>query len=200
MTPLEYVIYAFASCMVIFIVPGQLFFILIYEGTKGFKRGLKVLLGVLASETLLLYVLFAGVSDLLSAHLYLLKIAGAALLTWFGASAMWSALKPHLIGRRDPYSRGPLALGFLFTFLNPPFIIWFLTVGVSVLNVGVVSVGAIAHLVFALALFTSTAAVSLMILVLTATGRKTIGERGLRFLSAISGVVFLVLVVNVVLT
>jgi threonine/homoserine/homoserine lactone efflux protein len=196
---LEYIVYALVACIGIFIVPGQLFFIWIQESLKGIKSGIAVLLGELVSEILLLLV-FSGLANLLIQHLFILRIVGATLLVWLGFSALRSALKVSSLWRHKMYSGGSFALGFLFTILNPPFIIWLLTVGITIINDGTKDFGSLAHAIFAFTLITTTTAMTLVIVLLTARGRRFIGERGLRILSAVSGIAFLILAINSVLT
>jgi len=199
MAVVDYIIYAFAACITIFIVPGQLFFISIHEGTKSARSGVTVLLGVLASELLLICTLLSGFLNLLIPYLPILKVVGAALLVLLGLSAIRSALRPPAIRSPNRHVSRSFFLGFLFAFLNPPFTVWFLTVGVSVLNVGLVSIGLLAYPIFVLALLSSTIMVTLTIVLLTAKGHKSISGRGLRILSALSGIAFFVLAINVIL-
>jgi threonine/homoserine/homoserine lactone efflux protein len=193
------VVYAFATCTLIFIVPGQIFFLTVYEGARGAKRGFALMLGVLAAETLLLLVLFAGIASLLSMHLPILKVVGAILLVWFGLSALWSALKANRSEQRKRYLDNPLVLGFLFMILNPPFIVWLLTVGVTILSVGITSVGEYAYPIFTLAVLIPSSAVMLIIALLAAAGRNILSGRGLKILSAVSGIAFLILAVSVMM-
>lgn len=93
MTPVEYTAYVLAACFAIFLVPGQVFFLSVNEGMRGIRSGVMMPLGVLTAESLLLIALVVGFVIILQHILGVLKVLGAGLLIWLGASAIHSGIK-----------------------------------------------------------------------------------------------------------
>ena len=90
---LGYLIYVTAACLLIFIVPGPLFFLSIKEGAVSLRRGFLVLVGTLAGEAVLLALLFAGFTVALREVITPLKALGAIVLAWMGLSAVARGLR-----------------------------------------------------------------------------------------------------------
>jgi threonine/homoserine/homoserine lactone efflux protein len=76
---------------------------------------------------------------------------------------------------------------------NPAFILWLLTVGATVLEEGLSSLGSVAYAIFSVDILLSSAGVSLLLVVLSSRGRKLTGETGIRALTLVSGLAFLVI-------
>ncbi len=192
MTVLEYVAYSFATCLLIFVVPGPIFFLSISEGVRGIRPGLVMMMGATTAQAMLLLILATGLLLLLRQVIPELSIFGAALLVWIGSSAVRTALGGH---RKNPRlaTGGSFARGFAMTVANPAFILWLLTVGATVLEAGLSSFGSVAYAIFSIDILLSSAGVSLLLVVLSSRGRKLTGEVGIRVLTLASGLAFLVI-------
>lgn len=197
MAVLEYVAYSFATCLFIFIVPGPIFFLSISEGVKGIRAGLVMMLGAMSAQAMLLLILATGLLLLLRQIIPELTVIGAALLVWIGASAVWTAFKGRPKNIRFA-AGGSFGRGFALTVINPAFVLWLLTVGAAVLENGLSSVGSVAYAIFSLDIILSSAAMSLLLILLSSRGRRLTGERGTRALTLISGLAFLVIAIVLV--
>ncbi len=190
---LEYTLYSLSVCLLIFIIPGQIFFLSLNEGMKSIKNGLLMLLGVITAEFFLIILLEIGAIYLLNKYVFFINIVGAIILIWLGFSAINSSIKGIKIEvTQSPY-QSSYTKGLFLTFFNPPFIAWFITVGFSLLNEGIEILGNIAHLIFAFSIMGGSAIVSLILIFLAASSRKPLKEKGLRFLSFFSGLAFIIL-------
>jgi len=192
--PLGYLSYVFAACLIILVVPGQVFFLSINEALRGFRAGVKMLFGVASAMTIPVVLLAAGFALLLQQLLVELMIVGAAFLIWIVVSAIRTALK----GGGEYESRAGSAGNsfsrrFAMTALNPPFVLWLLTVGSSMLRTGVESIGRLAYPIFGLAAVGSSSLVCLIIIFLISRGFRMTGKRGLQALEMISGPAFVIL-------
>jgi threonine/homoserine/homoserine lactone efflux protein len=121
------------------LAPGPLFFTNITHGTKsGAKGGLAFSVGHTVFElslvVFLAVTLHAVISQLSIIELVVGLIGGFALLV-FGFLQIREALraKTAVENERRFSSKNPLLLGTLFTGLNPYFIIWWLTVGLTLI-------------------------------------------------------------------
>jgi threonine/homoserine/homoserine lactone efflux protein len=190
MEVLEYVVYSFATCLFIFIVPGPIFFLSISEGVRGIRAGLLMMLGATTAQSMLLLILATGLLLLLRQVIPELSLIGAALLVLIGASAIRTALRGHP-GNVRFKAGGSFARGFAMTLVNPAFILWLLTVGATVLELGLTTVGTVAYAIFSLDILVSSAGMSLLLILLSSRGRRLTGERGMRVLTLISGLAFL---------
>jgi threonine/homoserine/homoserine lactone efflux protein len=85
--------------------------------------------------------------------------------------------------------------GFLLTFINPPFILWFVTVGSSLLETGIKELGSFAFIIFSLILLTSSILVMATIILSVHGGKRLIGMQELRALSIISGTGFILIAI-----
>jgi threonine/homoserine/homoserine lactone efflux protein len=121
------------------LAPGPLFFTNITHGTKsGAKGGLAFSVGHTVFElslvVFLAVTLHAVISQLSIIELVVGVIGGSALLV-FGFLQIREALSTKIAveNERRFSSKNPLLLGTLFTGLNPYFIIWWLTVGLTLI-------------------------------------------------------------------
>jgi threonine/homoserine/homoserine lactone efflux protein len=121
------------------LAPGPLFFTNITHGTKsGAKGGLAFSVGHTVFElslvVFLAVTLHAVISQLSIIELVVGVIGGSALLV-FGFLQIREALsrKATVESKNRFSSKNPLFLGTLFTGLNPYFIIWWLTVGLTLI-------------------------------------------------------------------
>ena len=85
------------------------------------------------------------------------------------------------------------------TVLNPAYILWLLTVGAAILEDGLSSVGTVAYAIFGLDIILTSAGISLLLILVSSRGRKLTGERGMRALTLVSGLAFLVIAILLVL-
>jgi len=192
MTPAGYALYVFLMCSAILIVPGPIFFLTINEGMRGLRSGLAMLLGVLAGECVLLMSVDVGFVFLLQRFLDILRVAGAALMVGLALSAIRAAVKGFSSHSREMIGT-PYVRGFLLTLLNPPLILWFVTVGSLLIETGVGIVGKLAYVVFGVAFLGVFSIVALAIILSIQRGKRIIGQRGLRILSFISGTSFIII-------
>ncbi len=190
---LEYTLYSLGVCLLIFIVPGQIFFLSLNEGIKSIKNGLLMLLGVISAQFFLIILLEIGAIYLLNKYIFFVNIAGTIILIWLGFSAIYSCIKGIKISIAQSSYQSSYLRGLFLTLFNPPFIIWFITVGFSLLNKGIETLGNIAHLIFIFSIIGGSSIVSLVLIFLAAYSRKPFGEKGLRFLSFFSGIAFIIL-------
>jgi len=120
------------------LAPGPLFFTNITHGTKtGAKGGLAFSVGHTIFELSL--VLFLAFTLQTVAHEPMIKlvvgvVGGVALLV-FGFLQVRGALspKPSATGKSEAPLKNPLLLGTIFTGLNPYFILWWLTAGMTLI-------------------------------------------------------------------
>jgi len=121
------------------LAPGPLFFTNITHGTKtGAKGGLAFSVGHTIFELSL--VLFLAFTLQTVAHEPLIKlvvgVVGGIALLMFGALQVRGALSPKppsATGKSEAPLKNPLLLGTIFTGLNPYFILWWLTVGMTLI-------------------------------------------------------------------
>jgi len=200
---LDYIVYVFVTCSVIFLVPGPIFFLSLTEGMQSFRHGLAMLLGVLAAQTILLLLLSTGFALLLHQIMPELRLVGAAFLLWLGFSAVRIALDdrpPRQQPRAEEGLKGtPFVRGFLMTFLNPPFILWLLTVGATTLETGLSTAGDMTYIIFGTGVLVMSASVSFTLVLFSSRGRVVTRKHHLRILSMISGLAFVVIAVTVIM-
>ncbi len=200
---LDYVAYVFLTCSVIFLVPGPIFFLSLTEGLHDFRRGLVMLLGVLTAQMILLLLLSSGFALLLTQIMPALRLVGAAFLLWLSFSAVRVALgdyssQPKL--REEGLKGSPFVRGFLMTFLNPAFILWLLTVGAATLETGLSAAGSSTYIIFGAGVVTTSAGVSFALILFSSHGLTLAGKHGIRLLSMISGLAFVVLAATMIIS
>lgn len=120
------------------LAPGPLFFTNITQGTKtGAKGGLAFSVGHTIFELTLVLILALTLQTLANEPLIkvVVGIIGGIALLVFGFIQIREALKSKFMtpGKSERRSRNPLLLGTLFTGLNPYFIIWWLTIGMTLI-------------------------------------------------------------------
>lgn len=121
------------------LAPGPLFFTNITHGTKsGARGGLAFSVGHMIFEVSLVVVLAVTLQTVIefqpTIRVVVGVVGGAALLV-FAFLQIRGALtqKPDSEGKSGVPSKNPLLLGTLFTGLNPYFILWWLTVGITLI-------------------------------------------------------------------
>lgn len=192
MPVLEYIAYSFATCLFIFVVPGPIFFLSITEGVRGIRQGMLMLLGVAAAQSMLVGVLATGLLLLLKQVIPELTLFGGLFLLWIGFSAIRTAVKGRFTTTQDARS-GSFARGFVLTLANPAFILWLLTVGATILETGLTTVGSPAYAIFWLDILVTSAGISLVLIFLSSRGHQLTGQRGMQILTLLSGIAFIAL-------
>lgn len=191
MAVLEYIAYSFVTCLFIFVVPGPIFFLSITEGVKGIRHGMEMILGVAAAQTMLVAILATGLLLLLRQVIPELSLVGGLFLLYIGASAIRTAFRGKFAVARGP-AGGSFGRGFVMTVANPAFILWLLTVGATILETGVSTVGSPAYAIFWLDILLTSAGISVLLIVLSSRGHKLTGQRGMQGLTLMSGIAFVV--------
>jgi len=149
---LFYVDFAFSSCVDIFtfiatvvvvtasgaLAPGPLFFTNITYGTKsGAKGGLAFSVGHTIIELSLVIFLALTLQIVINepSIKLVVGVAGGTALLVFGVLQIRGALtsKSAVGSEKQPALKNPLLLGTFFTGLNPYFIIWWLTIGLTLI-------------------------------------------------------------------
>jgi len=120
------------------LAPGPLFFTNITHGTKsGAKGGLAFSIGHTIFEFSLVLLLALTLQTVANEPLIKLVVgvAGGIALLVFGFLQIRGALtsKSTVASKGGIPSRNPLLLGTLFTGLNPYFILWWLTIGMTLI-------------------------------------------------------------------
>ncbi len=120
------------------LAPGPLFFTNITQGAKsGAKGGLAFSVGHTIFEFSLVMFLALTLQVVVNEPLInlVVGVVGGIALLIFGFMQIHDALSPKstVSGKRSARSRNPLLLGTLFTGLNPYFIIWWLTIGMTLI-------------------------------------------------------------------
>ena len=178
------------------LAPGPLFFTNITHGAKtGAKGGLAFSVGHTIFELSLVLVLAFTVQTVVDEpwiKLVVGVVGGAALLV-FGFLQIREAItsKPEAKSESKGQSRNALLLGTLFTALNPYFIIWWLTVGLTLIvnalelaSLAGVVIMYISHVWMDYAWLTGTA-------YLAKKGTSLVGSQGYRILMIIFGVILI---------
>jgi len=196
-TPAEYAIYVFVVCSAIFIVPGQVFFLSIDEGMRGVRNGFMMLLGTLTAQSVLLVSLCLGFLIVLQHFLVVLRFVGGILLVVLGVSAIYRGVKGGKINVGE--TRGVHYMrGFLLTIFNPPLILWYVTVGSTMLEMGVLALGNLAYVLFSMSLLASPTIITAAIVLSVQGGRRLIGMREIRILSIVSGTAFILIALTMI--
>jgi len=118
------------------LAPGPLFFTNIAHGTKsGAKSGLAFSIGHTIVELSLVMVLALTLQIVINEPLIKLVVgvAGGTALLVFGFLQIRGALtsKSSIASEKQSTLKNPLLLGTVFTGLNPYFILWWLTIGLT---------------------------------------------------------------------
>jgi len=120
------------------LAPGPLFFTNITHGTRsGAKGGLAFSVGHTIIELSLVMFLALTLQVVINEPLIklIVGIAGGTALLVFGVLQIRGALtsKSAVASEKQPTLKNPLLLGTVFTGLNPYFIIWWLTIGLTLI-------------------------------------------------------------------
>jgi threonine/homoserine/homoserine lactone efflux protein len=120
------------------LAPGPLFFTNITHGTKsGAKGGLAFSVGHTVIELSLVMFLALTLQVVINEPLIkqVVGVAGGTALLVFGVLQIRGALtsKSAVASKKQPTLKNPLLLGTVFTGLNPYFIIWWLTIGLTLI-------------------------------------------------------------------
>lgn len=120
------------------LAPGPLFFANLSEGAKaGAKSGLLFSLAHTLVEFTLVMLLALGLLAVVNEYAVKLVIGvvGGIVLMVFGATQVYSALRPKLLEHRNGNgtSRNLFLVGLAFTGLNPFFLVWWLTAGAQLI-------------------------------------------------------------------
>ncbi len=137
-----------------------------------------------------------GFVIILQRFLDVLRIAGAFLLILLGASTLRGVTKGVDIGVREIVGT-PYARGFSLTFLNVPFILWLMTVGLLCSKL-VRTLGNMAYIIFDINLLGGSPVVTLAIIFSAHFGKRVISARGIRTLSLVSGTSFIVMAIVII--
>jgi len=178
------------------LAPGPLFFTNITHGVKsGARGGLAFSVGHTIFELSLVLVLAFTVQMVVGEpwiKLVVGVVGGAALLV-FGLLQIREAMtsKPAISSESRGQSRNALLLGTLFTALNPYFIIWWLTVGLTLIvnalelaSLAGVVIMYVSHVWMDYAWLTGTA-------YLAKKGTSLVGSQGYRILMIIFGIILI---------
>jgi len=178
------------------LAPGPLFFTNITHGTKsGAKGGLAFSVGHTIIELSLVMFLALTLQIVINEPLIKLVVgvAGGTALLVFGFLQIRSALtsKSTAVSEREPALKNPLLLGTLFTGLNPYFILWWLTIGMTL----IVNALSIASFAGVLIMYVSHVWMDYAWLIGTAylarKGTNLAGRKGYRLILTIFGVILI---------
>jgi len=175
------------------LAPGPLFFTNITHGTQsGAKGGLAFSVGHTIIELSLVIFLAFTLQIVINEPLIKLGvgIAGGVALLIFGVLQIRGALtsKPKAVGEKASL-KSPLLLGTVFTGLNPYFIIWWLTVGLTL----IITALELASFVGVLIMYVSHVWMDYAWLIGTAylakKGTNLAGKKGYRIIMVIFGLI-----------
>jgi len=178
------------------LAPGPLFFMNITHGTKsGAKGGLAFSVGHTIFELSLVLFLALTLQTVINEPLIksAVGVVGGAALLVFGFMQVRDALstKPVAEGESKVPPRNALLLGTLFTGLNPYFILWWLTVGTTLIvnalelaSFAGVLIMYVSHVWMDYAWLTGTA-------YLAKRGTSLIGGKGYRIMMMVFGVILI---------
>lgn len=125
--------------------PGPLTVMTIYLGAKkGWKAGLAISLGHILVELpyiIVLTLLFANIRNLMEGLIGdAITLIGVGIMLFFAYAIVKSGVKMRSLsdyegrgGRLAKLSENPLIVGALFTGLNAPFLLWWLSVGLQLI-------------------------------------------------------------------
>ncbi len=187
------------------LAPGPLFFTNITHGTKsGAKGGFAFSVGHTIFELSLvvfLAVTLHAIISQLSAIEFIVGLIGGSALLIFGVLQIRGALsKKETVETEGRFSsKNPLFLGTLFTGLNPYFIIWWLTVGLTLIVTALelasfigVAIMYVAHVWMDYAWLIGTA-------YLAKKGTNLTGKKGYKILIIIFGLILVYFGVNFII-
>jgi threonine/homoserine/homoserine lactone efflux protein len=183
--------------------PGPLTIATIALGARGgWRSGILVSLGHTLFELPYLVVLvfaFNVLTGFLRASVSILAVVGALVILYFAYLLLRDAYRGvNLNTSNTLISTNPLIVGFMFTALNPYFLIWWLSIGMTLIaqiqNIGLTSLVIIypAHVWLDFAWLSIVAGLS-------KRGSKALSLRGQRIMLAILGVILIIFALNTIL-
>jgi threonine/homoserine/homoserine lactone efflux protein len=183
--------------------PGPLTIATIALGARGgWRSGILVSLGHTFFELPYLVVLvfaFNVLTGFLRASVSILAVVGALVILYFAYLLLRDAYRGvNLNTSNTLISTNPLIVGFMFTALNPYFLIWWLSIGMTLIaqiqNIGLTSLVIIypAHVWLDFAWLTIVAGLS-------KRGSKALSLRGQRIMLATLGVILIIFALNTIL-
>lgn len=184
--------------------PGPLFFATMSEATRtGARAGVLSSTGHLLVEFPLVMFLSLGLLSLASEPLVrrFIGLTGGLALMFFGYMQIRENFRAPPRREEHHAKRGQgkvLFIGVIFTFLNPYFLIWWLTIGASLITDALL----LASLVGVILMYLSHVWMDYAWLTLTShlvkKGTRLIGTKGLRAAGLTLGVVLFILGINLV--
>jgi threonine/homoserine/homoserine lactone efflux protein len=183
--------------------PGPLTIATIALGARGgWRSGILVSLGHTFFELPYLVVLvfaFNVLTGFLRASVSILAVVGALVILYFAYLLLRDAYRGvNLNTSNTLISTNPLIVGFMFTALNPYFLIWWLSIGMTLIaqiqNIGLTSLVIIypAHVWLDFAWLSIVAGLS-------KRGSKALSLRGQRIMLATLGVILIIFALNTIL-
>jgi threonine/homoserine/homoserine lactone efflux protein len=183
--------------------PGPLTIATIALGARGgWRSGILVSLGHTFFELPYLVVLvfaFNVLTGFLKASTSILAVVGALVILYFAYLLLRDAYRGvNLNTSNTLISTNPLIVGFMFTALNPYFLIWWLSIGMTLIaqiqNIGLTSLVIIypAHVWLDFAWLSIVAGLS-------KRGSKALSLRGQRIMLATLGVILIIFALNTIL-
>lgn len=183
--------------------PGPLTIATIALGARGgWRSGILVSLGHTFFELPYLVVLvfaFNVLTGFLRASVSILAVVGALVILYFAYLLLRDAYRGvNLNTSNTLISTNPLIVGFMFTALNPYFLIWWLSIGMTLIaqiqNIGLTSLVIIypAHVWLDFAWLSIVAGLS-------KRGSKALSLRGQRIMLATLGVILIIFASNTIL-
>ena len=183
--------------------PGPLTIATIALGARGgWRSGILVSLGHTFFELPYLVVLvfaFNVLTGFLRASVSVLAVVGALVILYFAYLLLRDAYRGvNLNTSNTLISTNPLIVGFMFTALNPYFLIWWLSIGMTLIaqiqNIGLTSLVIIypAHVWLDFAWLSIVAGLS-------KRGSKALSLRGQRIMLATLGVILIIFALNTIL-
>lgn len=178
------------------LAPGPLFFTNITHGTKsGAKGGLAFSVGHTIFELSLVLFLALTLQTVINEPLIkiVVGVVGGLALLVFGVLQIReaSSSKSAVVGKSAVESRNALLLGTLFTGLNPYFLLWWLTIGMTL----IVTALELASFVGVLIMYVSHVWMDYAWLIGTAylakKGTNLAGRRGYRYLMTVFGAILI---------
>ena len=143
------------------VMPGALLTYVINQSLKkGIKVGVLTIIGHALLETVLIVLIFLGLSSVLESNLMsiIVAFAGGALMIFFGVSGVLEVISGKVSVEVDDKTQADsdgklIVAGGLVSLANPYFIIWWATIGLALLFKAHAAFGYIGVLVFALGHF-----------------------------------------------
>jgi threonine/homoserine/homoserine lactone efflux protein len=183
--------------------PGPLTIATIALGARGgWRSGILVSLGHTFFELPYLVVLvfaFNVLTGFLRASVSILAVVGALVILYFAYLLLRDAYRGvNLNTSNTLISTNPLIVGFMFTALNPYFLIWWLSIGMTLIaqiqNIGLTSLVIIypAHVWLDFAWLSIVAELS-------KRGSKALSLRGQRIMLTTLGVILIIFALNTIL-